>query len=67
VVNLGFTGKEGKFSIEWTLVGSGKEAFRIKVPGDAINMGGASTAQEIEVTPALATTPVPLVSPTLPH
>jgi len=66
VVNLGFTGKEGKFSIEWTLVGSGKEAFRIKVPGDAINMGGASTSQEIEVTPALGT-PVPLVAPTLPH
>jgi hypothetical protein len=67
VVDLGFTGKGGAYAIEWTLTGTGREQYRIKVPGDAINMGGASSAQEIEVTPALASTPVPVTQPTLPH
>jgi hypothetical protein len=67
VVDLGFTGKGGAYSIEWDVVGGGKQAYRIKVPGDAVNMGGASTPQELEVTPALAKTPTPVVQPTLPH
>lgn len=67
VVNLGFTQTGGTFSIPWYVVGSGKEVFRIKVPGDPINVGTASGPLEIEVTPPAATTPTPVLQPTLPH
>jgi hypothetical protein len=67
VVNLGFTGAGGSFSIPWYVIGSGKEAYRIKIPGDRINVATASPALELEVTPAVPDTPVPVIQPTLPH
>ncbi|HEX5223676.1 MAG TPA: hypothetical protein VFW29_00975 [Solirubrobacteraceae bacterium] len=67
IVSLGFTGAGGAYSIPWYVIGSGKEAYRVKVPGDKINVATASAAQEIEVTPALPSTPTPVVQPTLPH
>jgi hypothetical protein len=66
-VNLSFTEAGGKFSIPWFVIGSGKESFRIKIPGDRINVASASTPQEIEVTPAAASTPTPVLEPKLPH
>jgi hypothetical protein len=67
VVNLGFTGAGGSFSIPWYVIGSGKQAYRIKIPGDRINVASASSPLEVEVTPAAAGTPVPTIQPTLPH
>jgi hypothetical protein len=67
VVNLGFTGEHGAFSIPWYVIGSGKETYRLKIPGDRINVATASAPVEIEVTPAAAGTPVPTIQPTLPH
>jgi hypothetical protein len=66
VVNVGFTAAGGSFSIPWFVVGSGKEPFRIKIPGDRINVATASAAMEIEVTPAAPSTPVPALEPVLP-
>jgi len=67
VVSLGFTAAGGSYSIPWFVIGSGKEAYRIKVPGDKINVATATATQEIEVTPALPSTPTPTIQPTLPH
>lgn len=67
VVNLGFTGAGGSFSIPWYVIGSGKETYRLKIPGDRVNVATASTPVEIEVTPAAPGTPVPTFQPTLPH
>jgi hypothetical protein len=67
IVSLGFTGAGGSYSIPWYVIGSGKEAYRVKVPGDKINVATASETQEIEVTPALPSTPTPVIQPTLPH
>jgi hypothetical protein len=67
VVNIGFTAAGGTFSIPWFFVGSGKESFRIKIPGDPINVAAASAPLETEVTPPAVATPTPVLQPTLPH
>jgi len=65
VVDLGFVGKGGTVSIPFDVIGSGKQVYRLKVPGDPINEGNASSLLETEVTPVVAA--VPQVQPTLPH
>lgn len=67
VVDLAFTGAGGSFSIPWYVIGSGSETYRIKIPGDLVNVATASTPVEIAVTPAAPGTPVPTIQPTLPH
>lgn len=67
VVDLGYTTTGGAFSIPWYAIGSGKQEYRIKVPGDPINEGTASAPLTLEVTPALASAPEPAIQPTLPH
>lgn len=66
VVDQGTVAAPGVFSITHNVVGSGKEIYRIKVPGDPENQGGFSTPMEIEVTPAAAVI-VPQKQPILPH
>jgi len=67
VVDLALTGPGGTFSIPWYVIGSGKQEYRFKIPGDPINEGVASAPQTIEVTPAPPATPQPVIQPTLPH
>ncbi len=42
------------YSIGWTVFGSGKQVYRVKVPGDPVNLGAASEPFSVEVTPAPA-------------
>jgi hypothetical protein len=42
----------GKFSIKFNPVGSGKQVYRIHIPGDPINQSGSSATFELEVTPS---------------
>lgn len=67
IVDLGFTTTGGAFSIPFYVIGSGKQEYRVKIPGDPINQGVAGAAQAIEVTPAPATVAEPIIQPTLPH
>ncbi len=66
VVDLGFVQTGGTFSITYDVIGSGKQVYRIKVPGDPINQAASTTPFEIEVTPALSIVK-PLTQPSLPH
>ena len=65
IVELGVVGKNGAFSIPFDVIGSGKQVYRIKVPGDPINQGNSSSPLELEVTPAVVATPQK--QPTLPR
>jgi len=56
----------GTYSIKYNPIGRGKQAYRIKVPGDPINQAGSSAPLELEVTPSSAPPPT-LVPVTLPH
>jgi hypothetical protein len=56
----------GMFTIKYNPIGSGKQFYRIHIPGDPINMATSSSPFELEVTPA----PVvlkPIIEPKLPH
>jgi hypothetical protein len=67
VVDLGVVAAGGTYSIVYDVIGSGKQVYRVKVPGDPINQSASSTPPlNIEVTPAAAIIK-PLVQPTLPH
>jgi len=65
VVDIGFVAAGGTYSIVHDVIGSGKELYRLKVPGDPINEGASTAPIEVEVTPA--TVAAPQVQPTLPH
>jgi len=65
IVDLGVVGKGGALSIPFDVIGSGKQVYRIKLPGDPINEGNSSSPLETEVTPAVVLTPQ--TQPTLPH
>ncbi len=54
VVDVGTIQADSTYSISHTIYGSGKETFRVKVPGDPINQGIASSPFTIEVTPSAA-------------
>ena len=65
IVDLGAVGKGGTFSIPFDVIGSGKQVYRIKVPGDPINQGNSSSPMELEVTPGVVAKPQ--TQPTLPR
>jgi hypothetical protein len=71
VVDLGVVSATGattgSYSITFPVTGTGKESYRVRIPGDPINQGASSTAVELEVAPSLAGPVKPLVQPTLPH
>jgi hypothetical protein len=52
VVDVGTVAANGTYTIAHTMFGSGKEVFRVKVPGDPGNQASSSTPFTIEVTPA---------------
>ena len=52
VVDVGTVAANGTYAIAHTMFGSGKEIFRVKVPGDPGNQAASSTPFTIEVTPA---------------
>ena len=52
VVDVGTVAANGTYTIAHTMFGSGKEVFRVKVPGDPGNQATSSTPFTIEVTPA---------------
>jgi hypothetical protein len=69
VVDLGtvtFSGPTiGTFKIQYPVIGSGMQQYRIHIPGDPINQATSSTAFVLEVSPALSTVKPPL-QPKLP-
>jgi hypothetical protein len=65
IVALGVLAKGGTFAIPFDVIGSGKQVYRIKVPGDPINQGTSSSPMELEVTSAVVA--APQKQPTLPH
>jgi hypothetical protein len=67
VVDLGFVASGGTYSIKYDVIGSGKQVYRVKVPGDPINQAASSTPIEVEVTPAPILAPKLQPQPTLPH
>jgi hypothetical protein len=52
VANVGTVGAGGAYSITHFVFGSGKQVYRIKVPGDPANQAVSSTPFTVEVTPA---------------
>jgi hypothetical protein len=52
VVDIGVVSPSSTYTINHFVFGSGKEVFRIKVPGDPENQGVSSSLFPIEVTPA---------------
>jgi hypothetical protein len=57
----------GTYSITYPVAGSGKQTYRIRIPGDPINQSASSTPVALEVTPSIVAPIKPLVQPTLPH
>jgi len=53
VVDVGSVTSSGTYSIVHYMFGSGKQVYRVKVPGDPENQGTSSSPFSIEVTPAL--------------
>jgi hypothetical protein len=68
VVDLGIVNGEGKYTITHYLFGSGKQSYRIKVPGDPSNQSGSTGTFPVEVTPPPpGVVLVPVKQGTLPH
>jgi|CZKG01.1.fsa_nt_gi hypothetical protein len=61
VVDVGTVAKDSTYSISHHIYGSGKETFRVTVPGDPADMDVSSSPFAIEVTPSTASAlkPVP--------
>ena len=57
----------GTYTIAYPVIGRGKQVYRIKVPGDPINQGAASTPVELTVNPPMAPVLRPTLQPTLPR
>ena len=62
VVEVGTVGEHSTYSITAPIYGSGKENFRIKVPGDPANQSASSASFSVEVTHS----PAPAFKPGLP-
>jgi hypothetical protein len=71
VVDLGTvassTPTTGTFTIKHVVIGSGKQEYRIHIPGDAINQASSSPSFTLEVTPSFGPVKAPLVQPKLPR
>jgi hypothetical protein len=66
VVDIGFVTPGATYSITYNVIGSGKQLYRIKVPGDPLNQGASTAPFEMEVAPSLSTTKPP-IQPILPR
>jgi hypothetical protein len=66
VVALGRVEGTGSYKIEHLVVGSGKETYRIRIPGDPENQAAFGSPFTIEVTPSMATTLRPVKPSVLP-
>jgi hypothetical protein len=68
VVDLGIVNNEGKYTITHFMFGSGKQMYRVKVPGDPSNQTGSSSTFPVEVTPPPPGVVLhPVKEGTLPH
>jgi hypothetical protein len=67
VVDVGTVTLGGTYSITHTIIGVGKEVYRVRVPGDPTNQSTASAPFTIEVTTAPPATLKPVAQPKEPH
>jgi hypothetical protein len=67
VVDIGVVVSGGTYSITHFVFGSGKQVYRVHVPGDPTNLAVSSTTFPIEVTPAPFVLLRPQPQPKLPH
>ena len=67
VVDLSTVTSAGTYSITHFVTGTGKEVYRIKIPGDPINQASSSAPITLEVTPPLASILKPVPPAKEPH
>lgn len=67
IVDLTSVTSTGGYSITHYMFGSGKQVYRVRVPGDPDNQAISSTSFPIEVTPAPVGSLRPVSQGTLPH
>jgi hypothetical protein len=66
VVDVGVVTTGGTYAISRRVVGSGKQVFRVRIPGDPENQATFSSQLPIEVTPATAASLRPVAPSVLP-
>jgi hypothetical protein len=61
-VELGIVRHNSSFTFSWTFGNTGTKVFRARIPGDPLNVGGASSPVMITVTPAPSPVALPPAS-----